>query len=301
MDEAHDAVQAMAQVICQAPVCVCVLLDITLAHVDGLELAKMIRHRCGDDVVLIAVTGSHTSHPRVAEALALVDHHFMKPLDFERLLKILKSWRSERRIVGDWARVNGVLERAGSRGQSSVAASPSAGSPLASAAAARPDSIKVSRMPCRSPGDAGEGGQERRSPSEAGDHVNGALHWLSRMECQGRISTGWWVGVMPTVAQSRCGRLVLDRIDLASSASPCSRPERVEVDRADGQGLVVVADAVGEQQCLTLPLDVERRRRRIAGEPMDRGRLIRAPRRPAVRAYLAWRWESGARTAPRRL
>ena len=62
-------------------VCVCVLLDITLAHFDGLELAKMIRHRCGDDVVLIAVTGSPTSHPRVAEALALVDHHFMKPLD----------------------------------------------------------------------------------------------------------------------------------------------------------------------------------------------------------------------------
>jgi len=62
-----------------------------MPQVDGLELAKAIRNRCGDDVVLIAVTGSDTSNPRVAAALDLVDHHFLEPLDFERLLKILKS------------------------------------------------------------------------------------------------------------------------------------------------------------------------------------------------------------------
>ncbi len=81
---AADALRAVAET---QPLCV--MLDINMPGMDGLELTRRLRESFGDDVVLVAITGSDVADQRVAEALALVDHHFMKPVSPELIRQIL--------------------------------------------------------------------------------------------------------------------------------------------------------------------------------------------------------------------
>ncbi len=67
----------------------CVMLDIHMPGMDGLDLTRSLRERFGDDVVLIAITGSDVAEQRVAQALALVDHHFIKPVSPELIRQLL--------------------------------------------------------------------------------------------------------------------------------------------------------------------------------------------------------------------
>ena len=68
----------------------CVLFDICMPGMDGLELAKRLRATCGDDVVLIAMTGLDPDDMRVADTFNLVDHYFQKPFELGALLRIFK-------------------------------------------------------------------------------------------------------------------------------------------------------------------------------------------------------------------
>lgn len=68
----------------------CVLFDICMPGMDGLELAKLLRSTSGDDVVLIAMTGLDTNDMRVADTFNLVDHYFQKPFELDALLRIVK-------------------------------------------------------------------------------------------------------------------------------------------------------------------------------------------------------------------
>lgn len=67
----------------------CVLMDIAMEGMDGLALAKAMRAKFGDDVVLIAITGVATDNRTVQSTFRLVDHYFVKPLDMRRLEAIL--------------------------------------------------------------------------------------------------------------------------------------------------------------------------------------------------------------------
>jgi len=83
----HSATEALALAESLQPHCV--LLDIHMPGMDGLDLVRHFRQRYGDDVVLVAITGGDIESPRVAETFALVDHHFTKPVhpdDIRRLL-----------------------------------------------------------------------------------------------------------------------------------------------------------------------------------------------------------------------
>ena len=66
-----------------------VLLDVHMPGVDGLELARTLRGRYGDDIVLVAVTGHPATDRRVADAFVVVDHYLQKPIDLEALRKVL--------------------------------------------------------------------------------------------------------------------------------------------------------------------------------------------------------------------
>ena len=72
----------------------CILLDISMPGMDGLDLARHLRAKFGDDVILVAVTGSSTLDPRVNEAFALVDHHFLKPVLASDIQKLFPPQRT---------------------------------------------------------------------------------------------------------------------------------------------------------------------------------------------------------------
>ena len=66
----------------------CVLLDFNMPGMDGLEIAKSLKQRYGNDVILIAVTGMDEGNERVSETFALVDHYFIKPISSSQFEKI---------------------------------------------------------------------------------------------------------------------------------------------------------------------------------------------------------------------
>ena len=84
---ATDGAAALALVEAHKPHCV--LLDIGMPGMDGNELARTLRSRYGDDIVLIAVTGREEDDERVSDTFARVDHYLQKPVDPEVLRKLL--------------------------------------------------------------------------------------------------------------------------------------------------------------------------------------------------------------------
>ena len=86
---AHDGIQALQITEEFGPHCV--ILDINMPRMDGLELAKVMRERFKDDIVLIAVTAAPNESQRVSETFSRVDHYFRKPLDPTQLRKVLPA------------------------------------------------------------------------------------------------------------------------------------------------------------------------------------------------------------------
>ncbi|MEO6624911.1 MAG: response regulator [Burkholderiaceae bacterium] len=84
---AYSAQEALAKAGAFKPMCV--MLDIGMPGMDGLQLAREFRQKFGDDVVLVAVTGYSEENPRVAETFKIVDHYFTKPLSVEALRRML--------------------------------------------------------------------------------------------------------------------------------------------------------------------------------------------------------------------
>ena len=67
----------------------CILLDLGLPDMDGTELARRLREVQGSSLVMIAITGIPDRAVHDAAEAAGVDYLFHKPLDVDRLAKIL--------------------------------------------------------------------------------------------------------------------------------------------------------------------------------------------------------------------
>ncbi|WKB51990.1 response regulator [Eleftheria terrae] len=69
----------------------CVLLDLALPRLGGLEVARRLRLRATDrPLLLIALSGWTREEDRLAALQAGCDHHLAKPVDFERLCSLLQ-------------------------------------------------------------------------------------------------------------------------------------------------------------------------------------------------------------------
>jgi CheY-like chemotaxis protein len=81
------AEEAMAAIAAHQPVCV--ILDLLMPGIGGAELARRIRSENGNDVVLLALTGSVRESDQASAERAGVDYVFHKPLDVDRLRRVL--------------------------------------------------------------------------------------------------------------------------------------------------------------------------------------------------------------------
>ena len=86
----HDSLRALDRARSVAPdVC---LLDIGLPEIDGLELARRLRAQPETaDAVLVAVTGYGQEQDREQAFAAGFQHHLVKPVDVETLVKLLEG------------------------------------------------------------------------------------------------------------------------------------------------------------------------------------------------------------------
>ena len=70
-----------------------VLLDIGLPGLSGYDVARRIRARRGDGVLIVAITGWGQDEDRRRSREAGFDHHFTKPVDIGQLLQVIEAER----------------------------------------------------------------------------------------------------------------------------------------------------------------------------------------------------------------
>jgi DNA-binding response OmpR family regulator len=69
-----------------------ILLDIGLPHMNGYEVARLLRSEpCGKDAILVAVTGWGQDKDRKMASDAGFDLHLTKPVDFYELDAVLQK------------------------------------------------------------------------------------------------------------------------------------------------------------------------------------------------------------------
>jgi PAS domain S-box-containing protein len=86
---AHDGVEAVAAAASWRPAIV--LMDIGMPRMSGLEAARAIRASPGGEAIwLIALSGWGQSEDRRKSSEAGFDHHFVKPVDVEALIELIR-------------------------------------------------------------------------------------------------------------------------------------------------------------------------------------------------------------------
>jgi len=65
------------------------LLDIGLPQLSGYDIARHVRQRRGNEVLLVAITGWGQEGDKLKAREAGFDHHFTKPADFGVLLELI--------------------------------------------------------------------------------------------------------------------------------------------------------------------------------------------------------------------
>ena len=90
-----------------------ILMDIAMPHLDGLEATRLIRVEAGlENTPIIALTAFDTEGFRKAAHDAGFSGYLTKPIDFERLFKLIKMLLPERRETGALSLPEEDFERA---------------------------------------------------------------------------------------------------------------------------------------------------------------------------------------------
>ena len=67
------------------------LLDLGLPRLDGYQVAARLRQELADPPVIIAITGYGQDEDRRRSREAGIDHHLVKPVAPDMLLKLLET------------------------------------------------------------------------------------------------------------------------------------------------------------------------------------------------------------------
>lgn len=87
---AHDGLAAVAAAKAGSPDII--VMDIGMPGMDGYDAARMIRQEPGaEKILLIALTGWGESTDKNRASQAGFDHHLVKPVDYEMLIKCLQG------------------------------------------------------------------------------------------------------------------------------------------------------------------------------------------------------------------
>jgi DNA-binding response OmpR family regulator len=73
------------------------LLDIGLPRLSGYDIARHVREKRGEDVLLVAITGWGQEEDQRLAREAGFDHHFTKPADFDALLGLIDQELKQRK------------------------------------------------------------------------------------------------------------------------------------------------------------------------------------------------------------
>ncbi len=71
----------------------CVLIDLQMPGMTGAELVRRVRSTHGDDIVLVAITGTREGAKLDEADDAGIDHILAKPVNVDQLRRILPSLR----------------------------------------------------------------------------------------------------------------------------------------------------------------------------------------------------------------
>jgi len=86
---AHDGASALEAIAACTPLCV--LTDVQMPGIDGIHLARQLRATFGPELVLIAATGFGDPDDRTTAQFSDFDICLRKPIDLDKLRKILRS------------------------------------------------------------------------------------------------------------------------------------------------------------------------------------------------------------------
>lgn len=95
VEHAHDGLEALILADRHRPDVV--LLDIGLPKLDGYEVARRLRTDLKlTDTLLVAITAWGQERDRKRSAESGIDHHLVKPIEFEKIAQILNQWFLQR-------------------------------------------------------------------------------------------------------------------------------------------------------------------------------------------------------------
>ncbi len=85
---ASDGIEALEVIALHRPHCV--ITDMKMPRMDGIELVAELRRLYGSELVLVAMTGRDSEDSRMAPVFGQVDHYLRKPVDPIVLGKLLR-------------------------------------------------------------------------------------------------------------------------------------------------------------------------------------------------------------------